>query len=308
MQLSLVTMATMAPPPNFFGWLNVALALALAAASAWAFRRLRGTTLSAPAAWAAIAALTIAAVESLLALRPEMEAHLSASLLRYAAAVGTFCPMMAVLGAKRPQDRGWQWVVAALWITLLVPAGQALASSAASRLDLFPAWRLMIVALIAMGLLNYLPTRNALPALLTAAAQACLFAAYLLKTPPGNPQVRVTLGLTALLLAALIAHAQSLSLRGLPRSPRTTSEDALSHLTHRWLVFRNAWGAFWALRIMHRTNQAAEAAPWPVRLQWHGFTTVEGCPDGDGGGLVAGHLEQTLDSLLRRFEGRQSDE
>ncbi len=41
---------------------------------------------------------------------------------RYIAAMSTFSPIMALLGAKRPQDRGWQFIVATLWAILSLPA------------------------------------------------------------------------------------------------------------------------------------------------------------------------------------------
>ncbi len=47
---------------------------------------------------------------------------------RYLVAITTFLPGMAVLGAKRPQHWGWQFIVATLWVTLAWPALESLAT------------------------------------------------------------------------------------------------------------------------------------------------------------------------------------
>ncbi len=95
-------------------------ALAAFAGLARCFRSLEGTTLRAPWYW------TLAAVVAPGRGRVFRRAvPLSASHVRYLAAVATFCPLMAVLGAKRPQDRPWQFVVLSLWIVLALPGLQA---------------------------------------------------------------------------------------------------------------------------------------------------------------------------------------
>ncbi|HYO23615.1 MAG TPA: hypothetical protein VEQ85_01570, partial [Lacipirellulaceae bacterium] len=199
----------------------------------------------------------------------------------------------AVLGAKRPQDRAWQWVVLSLWIVLLVPAGQALDAQGRGEFTTALPWSGLLRGLIARGPVNYLATRCAV------AHVACAFGQYaLLAAPLGSswtPPPVAAVG--ALLLAAV-----------LPTLPRRAGgpapdEGPLGAFTGRWLAFRDGWGAFWALRVLNRVNETAALSRWPVRLQWTGFTPV-----GPGGASlplepsVAAHLEQTLDTLLRRFE------
>jgi hypothetical protein len=76
--------------------------------------------------------------------------------------------------------------------------------------------------------------------------------------------------------------------------------------TNRWLAFRNAWGAFWALRVLQRVNQTAELSDWPIRLQWSGFVRVNEAPDAASNisldAPTTAALNQSLDALLRRFE------
>ena len=276
-------------------WAVMALWLTIAAWAAFAYRRTRHTTLAAPAAWCVASALTMVAAEFYLEWADVPNGSSSASIWRYAAAVSSCCPLMAVLGAKRPQDRGWQWIVVSLWVTLLVPAGQAIAASSAGELELFVVWRLLLGGLIAMALLNYLPTRYALPALFSAAAQMLLLYDYLFDQAD-EPSTRflVLVGPPVLLLIAC-AVAEYVRYRA--------ARQLADRRTARWLEFRNGWGAFWALRVMQRVNQTAEGGGWPVRLEWGGFALVEAKDNIEPVDANAGaQIDQALDSLLWRFE------
>jgi hypothetical protein len=211
---------------------------------------------------------------------------------------------MAVLGAKRPQDRGWQWVVFSLWIVLLVPALQAVAARSSGSVELFAAWQFLLAALISMGLLNYLPTRYALAAMLLAAGQLVLLRPYLLAV--ADEQSWRTCGV-ALLGAATAATWFTARRAGVP-SLVVQESSAMQRVNERWFHFRDRWGAFWGLRILQRVNQTAELGAWPVRLEWgRGFVpaagpTQEGVVAGAVGDHTLVHMHQTLDSLLRRFD------
>jgi hypothetical protein len=271
---------------------GLAAILALALVGLW--RRVRGTTLAAPAVWAVVAAAGLATVESLLAWRPAWEGSLGESLARYGAAAGTCCPLVAVLGAKRPQDRGWQWVVLSLWIVLLVPAGQAWLARAGSQLVLPTAWRGVLMALIALGPLNYLATRSGLSSLVVAWGQFTLLKPWLHASLASTPTTLPAVGLFCAAIALAVA-------------PRLWSGEAapatpLDALSQRWRRFRNGWGAFWGLRILNRINEAAVAAEWPVRLGWGGFIATDADAAEPTDERAVAHIEQTLDSLLRRFE------
>ena len=289
------TIVTIATTSGVVGWWAVALALAVAALSARGFVRLRGTTLAAPAAWAVVVALVLAAVEATLAWRGDLEGTFGASLARYAAAVGTFCPLTAVLGAKRPQDRGWQWIVLSLWIVLLVPMGQAWAARTGKFESIGAAWRLMLGGLTVLGLLNYLPTRQFWAALLAAIGQHGLLFAFLFSRDPHANSVNRLAGLGICLLAALIVRR--------PQSAtRTPVASQLTSFDRRWVTFRDCWGAFWGLRILNRINESAELSGWPVRLKWGGFVPTEGQGPPEVDERVAAQIEQAMGSLLRRFE------
>ena len=282
-------------------WVSVCLAIGIAVGAAVALHRLRGTTLAAPAAWALASALALAAVEAGLALNPI--SPFWDSIWRYTAAVGTFCPLMAVLGAKRPQDRGWQWVAVSLWVILLVPAMQAVAARSGSRLELFGAWRLLLAGLVAMGLLNYFITRYAFAACLMAFGQCGLLAPYLYDLPDGLQPARRVVGLAAMFVAVL-----AVALMRPPHSKMgSTMHPTILQLNERWSAFRDGWGAFWGLRVMQRVNRTAELGGWPLRLEWwNGFVLIGPESGATGSGAIdmqtSSQIQQTLDSLLRRFE------
>lgn len=276
-------------------WWNVTLALALATAGSQTLRRVWGTTLVAPAAWWILSALAIGVAEAMLAAGAIEPASLAESLIRYGAAVSLFCPLTAVLGAKRPQDRGWQWVVLSLWVVLLVPAGQALASSAGQRLELYGAWQALLAGFIAMGLLNYLPTRFWLSSLLAAAGQTFVLSDALFGADASGNRVAIGLGL---LLAAAVTGALNAAAQRRQRSQQPAT-------TARWLKFRDGWGAFWALRVMQRVNQTAELSHWPVRLEWSGFVPLDPADPASPVAFtppIEVAIDQSLDNVLRRFE------
>jgi hypothetical protein len=271
-------------------------AAALAILAARGIRRLRGTTLAAPAVWVILVALVQAAVALALAIRSDWRGSFGASLAHYAADVGTLCPMMAVLGAKRPQDRGWQWVVAALWVVLLVPAVQSWAGRSASTVQVSLPWLAAMSWLSGMTLWNYLTTRWAIPAFFVFLSQL----QFLYWLPGFEWEGSVIVGC---LFAAIWVTVATLR-----RQTPSTEPLSLAAFDQRWLKFRNGWGAFWGLRIRNRINEAAELAGWPVRLEWGGFAPAEKADENSAAASlqieprVAAHIEQTMDSVLRRFE------
>lgn len=270
------------------------LAVLLQVVGLYGVKKLQGTTLVAPCLWMAIAASAL----FLLAI-VEMQGRegLGLSVTRFAVAALTLCPVIAVLGAKRPQDRGWQWVVATLWLVLIWPALQTLAKPAGPTFEIFLPWKLFIVALIAMGPLNYLPTRHWLAAILVAGGQVLLFSKFLGIVQPH-----------AWLVAAASCFVFAAGLVTIWHRAQNNSE-VLPEQTKRWLWFRDAYGAFWGLRIMQRVNETAALRNWPVQLTWTGFERVNavaglseaGEPRSETAATVVAEIDQALDTLLRRF-------
>jgi hypothetical protein len=260
------------------------MAMLLQLVALYGAKQLRGTTLMVPCLWVATAASCLL----LLAVAQVQFANgLAISVLRFAVAAMTLCPTVAVLGAKRPQDRGWQWVVAALWLVVVWPAAQTLANPAGPDFEIFVAWKIFIVALIAISPLNYLPTRHWLASMLVAGGQVVLFSRFL---GINEPDYWFPAAVTCLWLAAMLVMMR--------RQARVPGDAALPDQTASWLWFRDAYGAFWGLRIMQRVNETAALRDWPVQLAWSGIekVKVEAITEAH-----AAEIDQALGTLLRRF-------
>ena len=120
--------------------------------------------------------------------------------LEMAAAMTTVCPAMAMLGAKRPQHVAWQWIVLSLWVVLSLPAAEWLLFAAPPTIHAARRWFLLV--LLVPGVVNYLPTRHWPAALLFAAGQMVLLAAYL---PGGSlPAGDNSLPALGLIVAAMV--------------------------------------------------------------------------------------------------------
>jgi hypothetical protein len=277
-------------------WISLAAGTAIVAIIAANWRCFGGTTLAAPAGWAVAAVVALASAEAWLAWRGPQ----GASLVRYAAACGTLCPLMAVLGAKRPQDRGWQWIVVSLWAVLLVPLFQSLAIGSRNSLALQPVWQGVAWCLLAMGLLNYLPTRNVAAAVLAVCGQWLLLAEQLGGDGVSDPPRRVALALCLMLAGGMLAAGAA------RKRAANRKSSGLNDANRRWNRFRDGWGAFWALRVMQRLNQSAELGVAPLRLQWSGWeaTKVSAAENSSAAEAADQRANKIMDAVLWRFERR----
>jgi len=287
-------------------WLGCVAAGTTAVLLTCSLPKVRGTTLLAPLLWAIAAGLGLTAGEAFFSAADANVSTLFVSILRYATAIATLCPLMAVLGAKRPQNRGWQWVVLSLGLILMLPAAQSMLISPGRHLELFAAWRLFLGAMLGLGLLNYLPTRFWLAAVLVVFGQALFLDPFLWDQPFVSVEWGRLAGAVCFLAAVvtvriqLIFEAKASRHAGLGVvSPGLWSE--LNGYNQQWLCFRNAFGAFWALRILQRINQTAEVCDWPVRLTWTGFLPTDTTPTDSLRSSHLAEIDQTLQTLLRRF-------
>ncbi|MBW3598169.1 MAG: hypothetical protein KY475_12975 [Planctomycetes bacterium] len=248
--------------------------------------RLRGATLTAAWWWAVLAtySLTLLALPILL-LDPGARNFAGADALHYAAAMLTFCPAMAVLGAKRPQHHPWQIVVVSLWAVLALPALEAFVLRRGQSLEISGVRAAFLLGLIGVGVLNWLPTRFCPAALLAAAGQGLLLAEFVFDDAP------IRLPRAWALAAACFVAATTWVLV----QQRAGGGDRV------WRDFRDGFGALWALRVAERVNAAASAHDWPVRLRWSGFVPVREESSPSQQPASPGPWEAELSSLLRRF-------
>lgn len=237
----------------------VACGLALLSMSMLLYRlpAIRGTTLLAPWLWAMGSLASLLSVEHLIDLQIIQGANWIDS-LRFSAAMTTLCPAMAALGAKRPQDRAWQFVVLTLLVLLWLPPLQAWVLRDGEPLHVSLVWRWFLFVLLLLGATNYLPTRFWPSALLVLFGQMCLMPAglpFLLPRVVAQPLVGI--GLLTLSIGLLCA-----------RWPRAA--PAPSTLDRVWLDFRNMYGAVWGLRVLERLESLGQAQGWPLTFRWHG--------------------------------------
>jgi hypothetical protein len=265
---------------------SAALALVGAAVLTWRKPALRGTTLVAPWYWSAAALASISATEIILAIAQSLPPQPWVVPLRFAAAMTSFCPTMALLGAKRPQDRAWQFIVFALWVILSLPSLEWLLFGV-HEMHGARFWFLAILA--GTGALNGTATRYWPSSWLVAVGQVALAMRYFAATQSWlseshGPQLG---------LAAIVA-AWGLQAAGLPRGRAAAGLDRV------WLDFRDSFGVVWSLRVTERVNATAAMVGWPVKLGWRGLRDPEGLSGGVSE-MTREVFEEVFRGLLRRF-------
>jgi hypothetical protein len=222
-----------------------------------AIRSARGTTLVAPLAWALLAYVFTGGVATFLPV-----SHADWSKWIFIASTSTLCPAVALFGAKRPQNRAWQWIVVAFWFVLSLPALQSLLLHRGESLEIHTIWKWFIAVLIVAGCVNHLPTRYGWAAMAIAAGQIQLFWKHLPWTP-SPVMVGHSAGLALLLLGFILAY--------LAQRIRQRELSEFQGWNRTWLDFRDAFGVVWALRVIERVNTMPAAMEAAMRLNWGGF-------------------------------------
>lgn len=256
----------------------------------------RGTTLLAVAWWHAVATLSLVAAAGISWLAREPSLFTTAGPPRYVAGVATLCPMMALLGAKRPQSRAWSAIVAALWLILALPGIGAELYGHHDALTIDSLRSAFLMVLVVIGVVNALPTRAAPAYFLQGCGQFLLLAPYLPRDP--FPEGSALPGLLGVMFFAtgVVAWLPG----GAPR-PRASRP-----LNHAWLDFRDAFGLVWAARVLDRFNQESLRHGWKFRLTWSGLRPIGGTANGcELSPQVDQQMRRLLRSLLRRFVSRQ---
>jgi hypothetical protein len=205
---------------------------------------------------------------------------------RYVALCLTGCVAIAILGARRPGLGAWNFVVVGLLAVLLLPLIENFASGGPLHLEWFRA--ALVGGVIAVGVLNYLPTR-----LGPAAALLGVVVALELIGLAGPEELARTVEPIVPRLRLGLALVPWVGLWTCWR-PRLGSEcDRL------WLAFRDRFGLVWGQRLREQFNRSAFHAGWPVFLSWQGLRRKPGsAPIGPD---TQASLTATLCALMKRF-------
>lgn len=208
---------------------------------------------------------------------------------RFLAASSTLCPSIALLGAKRPQDGPWQWIVGSLWLVLALPAIQHLMLQRSVAFEVHPARAWFLFVLLVIGATNSVFSRYGPAVLLFVAGQVVLLTPHLPAGVRWLPSVAPGWGLFGLTTAIVMAQ---ISIRKRATTPA---------LNRVWLDFRDAFGLVWSLRFMERMNTVAHTNGWNMTLQWSGFEASDGSPNWQLSPDQLRVLRQSFANLLRRF-------
>ena len=262
------------------------------------------TTLMAPWIWAIAASIAVLSATLFVNTVNTVDniASAGAPLLRYLAAIATCCPVVALLGAKKPQSRAWQWIVGALWIVLSLPAITAITFTH-TTLHLGGVWTSLLWILIFLPVGNYLSTRYFFPAMLAATAQIFLFVdcgsiSLWGASPLVSEYSVVSPTATALflvLLATLTAGYMTPK-----QSHLFKSGDQTANL---WMEFSQLYGILWSRRVADRADKLLDQSGIPIRVGPSHFYArkKDGTWQPIPGDELPPEVAVTLKNLLIRF-------
>lgn len=209
--------------------------------------------------------------------------------LRYLALGLTGCTGVAVLGARRPGVTAWNFVVAGLLAVLLLPLLERPTDLSLPRLG-------FLGATLAIGLLNYLPTRFALAVLVFGIGCTTEFLTLVGEEVDTSRMAEmIVAGRCLLAISPWIALA--CSYRG---------SKPLPEFDRIWLSFRDRFGLLWGQRMREQFNRSAANAGWPVQLLWRGLRKL---PEAENRDLPVDDIKEmvsTLRALLKRFGPEES--
>ena len=250
-------------------------------------QRMVGTTLTGPCSWAIAAVLAISSVEVFV--RWLVVDLLAGDALRHAAAVMTLCPALSLLGARRPHDMAWHFVVVGFWFVCVLPAAEAYWIKGGPSLEIQPVWSVLVGGGILLGLVNRLPTRFWLSAVLFAAGQALLFGGRLMFGEAVHYPRFVGAN-----VCFFLAGFTGLCVWWY-RSERIPGSQRL------WYDFRNAYGWLWSARLADRVKDMSVRKQWDVSVHWYGLRSGSEELGENGASEVEDGVILAMRGILRRF-------
>jgi hypothetical protein len=264
----------------------------------------RGTT-AVPAAWWAGGAALAFAVESAVRASGGLTDPASQASARLAVAAFSLCPIMSLLGAKRPQHGVWQFIVASLAGIIALPAASAALVRPGSPPDVHALQRWFMLALVLVAAMNFAATRHGVAAMVVAVGQLILIRQFMPFVDSLGQQGAALDAVAAWLVATggIVAAGQSWlwpaqqRVVGSELASRRGGGADLAAFDAAYLALRETLGAAWTLRIAERFNAAAESRGWPCRLRFDGLHVGADPDDREW----RGDALRTGRALLRRF-------
>lgn len=258
----------------------------------------RGTTAVPAVAWS-LAAAGMFALEMAARWVGGLRDPAALASVRLVAVALMLCPIMSLLGAKRPQHGVWQFIVGSFAAVLALPALSAALVRPGSLPDVHGLQRWFMPVVVAVAWMNHAATGRGLAAICVAAGQMLLLRPFL---PFGDAALlpgwiasdAIGSGLVA--AGALVAVGRSAFWPvGGPRGTRSANADF--PIDAPFLALRETLGAAWTLRIAERFNQVAATRGWPCRLRFAGMVLANETGDGSW----QRDAERCVAAMLRRF-------
>ena len=226
---------------------------------------------------------------------------------RVVVAALSVCPVMSLLGAKRPQHGVWQFIVGALAAVLALPAASAILIHPGSLPDLHILARFFLPVLVIVGWMNFIGTRRAVAATLVAVGHFGLIWPLLpgIQLEVALPQpTRDLVAICCMTAGSFLALSQAvlarlrrrLVLTDGVRLPLENSEFEY-RVNTCFLALRETLGAAWTLRLAERFDHMARRRGWPVRLTFQGLQMQE---ESTEAGWEPDAL-RVMEALMKRF-------
>ena len=196
----------------------------------------------------------------------------------YMTAILCACPLIAVLGARRPGIAVWNWFVLLPLIAVLEwpAASQFLASNGPKPLQLSTPAVAGFSLVLAMGTGNYLGTRLAGPVSL-----AVLGIVTIVATVSEWWTTSLTQTQGRMIATVLIGLSGVMGIRTLSRSAQRDRESKIPAVrgfrdplapASVWNDFVELYGIVWARRVVDRINVFGDREKWPARMTMQGLS------------------------------------